>query len=210
VIHPGQFWVGTTLKKWSVFGWRQHVGNTQRQGIEFALSSRWDALSATLHFSHINATFESPFAINQPSNSSADAAGNIYVQPGNQIPGIPQNSIKLRLQYDFGTQASLGMNIIYTSSVYALGDQNNQDVNGQVPGYTVVNLDGRYSVAKGWEAFARVTNAFNQKYATTGVLGQNYFTGPGNSFNGNNPVNEQFRGPGAPRGMWIGLRYQWQ
>ena len=23
MIHPGQFWVGTTLKKWSVFGWRQ-------------------------------------------------------------------------------------------------------------------------------------------------------------------------------------------
>ena len=22
--HPGQFWVGTPLKKWSVFGWRQH------------------------------------------------------------------------------------------------------------------------------------------------------------------------------------------
>jgi hypothetical protein len=27
VIHPGQFRVGTTLKKWSVFGWRQQLKN---------------------------------------------------------------------------------------------------------------------------------------------------------------------------------------
>jgi iron complex outermembrane recepter protein len=82
-------------------------------------------------------------------------------------------------------------------------------VNGQVPGYTVVNLDGRYSIAKGTDAFIRVSNLFNRKYANFGNLGQNFFTGPDRTFDGANPVNEQFRGPGMPRGAWIGLRYQW-
>jgi len=190
-------------------GYFQNVGNTRRQGIELGLSTRSAGWSASVHYSHTDATFETPFTVNAPSNSSADAAGNIAVRAGNRIPGIPQNSLKLRLQYDFGGQASLGMNIVYSGSVYARGDENNQDIHGKVPGYTVVNLDGRYQVAKGTEVFARLNNAFNRTYANTGVLGQNAFTGPGFTFDGSNPVNEQFRGAGAPRGLWIGLQHRW-
>jgi outer membrane receptor protein involved in Fe transport len=73
----------------------------------------------------------------------------------------------------------------------------------------VVNLDGRYGLAKGFELFARVANLFDTRYSNFGVLGQNFFTGPGRTFDGSNPINEQFRGPGVPRGAWVGLRYQW-
>ena len=157
----------------------------------------------------MNAAFESPFAINSPSNSTADANGAIQVRPGDRIPGIPQHSLKLRLQYDYGERATLGANVVYSSSVFARGDENNQDVNGRVPGYAVVNLDARCNVAKGVEVFARVTNLFDRRYSNFGVLGQNFFTGPGRTFDGANPINEQFRGPGVPLGAWVGLRFQW-
>jgi outer membrane receptor protein involved in Fe transport len=146
---------------------------------------------------------------NSPSNSTADANGAIQVRPGDRIPGIPQHNVKLRLQYDFGERASLGTNIIYSSGIFARGDENNQDANGRIPGYAVVNLDGRVGIAKGLDLFARVVNLFDKQYSNFGILGANFFTGPGHTFDGANPVNEQFRGPGVPRGGWVGMRYQW-
>jgi outer membrane receptor protein involved in Fe transport len=190
-------------------GFFHNVGKTRREGLELALSTKWDALTASARYSYVNATFESPSVVNSPNNSSADTKGNIPVQPGNRIPGIPQHSVKMRLQYDFHERATLGANAIYSSSVYARGDENNQDANGRVPGYAIVNLDGRFSLAKGFELFARVANLFDRKYSNFGILGQNFFTGPGRSFDGANPAIEQFRGYGVPRGVWVGLRYRW-
>ena len=81
---------------------------------------------------------------------------------------------------------------------------------GAVPGYAVLNLDGRYRVGRGLEVFARINNVFDRRYANFGILGQNVFNGPGRSFDPLNPVNESFRGLGAPRGAWLGLRYEWE
>jgi outer membrane receptor protein involved in Fe transport len=117
--------------------------------------------------------------------------------------------LKLRLQFDAKEKTSLGATVNYSSDVYARGDENNQDVNGRIPGYSVVNLDGRYNITQGLEVFARITNLFDRRYANFGALGQNFFAGAGHSFDGLNPVNEQFRGPGVPRGIWLGLRYHW-
>lgn len=191
-------------------GFFQNVGKTLRRGIELSAGSKWGGLSATARYSFVDATYQSPFTVHSPDNSSADGNGDIQVSQGNRIPGIARHSVKLRFQYDFAERASLGMNVNYNAGVYARGDENNQDVNGRVPGYTVVNLDGHYFVAKDVEIFARVANLFDRKYANFGVLGENFFTGPGRTFDGTNAVAEQFRGPGAPRGGWIGVRYQWQ
>ena len=190
-------------------GYFQNVGQTRRTGVELALSTKQSGFTVSARYSYVDATFESPFELTSPSNSTADANGGIEVRPGDHVPGIPQHSLKLRLQYDFGDRATLGTNIIYSSSVYARGDENNQDVNGKVPGYTVVNLDGRYSAGKNLEFFARVANLFDKRYANMGVVGQNFFAGPGRTYDAANTINEQFRGPGVPRGAWVGLRYQW-
>lgn len=193
----------------SNLGFFQNVGKTRRQGVELSVGTKLDALSLSARYSYVDATFESPLTINSPNNSSADANGDIHVSPGDRIPGIPKHNVKLRLQYDFGEYASIGTNLIYSSSIYARGDENNQDANGTVPSYTVVNLDGKYQFAKGWELFARVVNVFDRKYANFATLGENVFTGPGRSFDPATGVAEQFRGPGTPRGGWLGVRYQW-
>lgn len=54
-----------------------------------------------------------------------------------------------------------------------------------------------------------MVNLFDKQYSNFGILGQNFFAGPGHTFDGNNPVNEQFRGPWVPRGTWVGLPYRW-
>lgn len=59
------------------------------------------------------------------------------------------------------------------------------------------------------QLFASVTNLLNKRYASFAMLGRSFFNGPNHEFDGFNPVNEQFVGPGALRGAWIGARHAW-
>jgi hypothetical protein len=43
-------------------------------------------------------------------------------------------------------------------------------------------------------------------YKTLGVLDENFFVG--GTFDASNVQAEQFRSVGAPRGVWVGLKYQ--
>ena len=190
-------------------GYFQNVGKTRRQGLELGGAGKWGPLSVSARYGFIDATYQTGFSENSPVNTSADETGAIQVKNGDRIPGIPRHNLKLRLGYDLTAQWNVGANVVYSSSVHARGDENNSDARGKVPGYGVLNLDTRYTIRKGWDVFARVNNLFNREYANLGVLGLNAFAGPGNSFDGANPVGEQFRGYGAPRGIWIGTRYAW-
>jgi len=189
-------------------GFFQNVGDTRRQGLELALEGGTGRARFAARYAHVNATFESPFTAFSPNNSSADAAGDIQVQAGDRIPGIPRDALKLRGELDAFERATFGATLLAFSGQYARGDENNQDRNGQVPGYAVVNLDARWRFTGDWELFATVTNLLDRTYASFGVLGANFFTGPGNSFDAGNIQPEQFRTPGLPRAAWIGLRYE--
>jgi outer membrane receptor protein involved in Fe transport len=95
---------------------------------------------------------------------------------------------------------------VLASSQYAVGDNNNRDVNGPIPGYTIVNLDARWQIIDQLELFGRINNVFDFKYQTAGVLGEDFFTGPNFSYKtaGTPTV---FSSPSAPFGIWVGLRY---
>ena len=191
-------------------GFFQNVGKTRRQGVELWGGSRFGALSVNLRYSHTEATFRSTFVATSPNNSTADANGAITVNPGNRIPGIPADSAKLRAEYDFAENMSIGASVVYAASQFARGDENNQDSHGRLPSYTVVDLDARYRVTQDLEMSARIANLFDRRYQSVGVLGSNVFTGPNRTFGpslGIDPIAEQFRSVGAPRGIWVGLRY---
>jgi iron complex outermembrane receptor protein len=97
------------------------------------------------------------------------------------------------------------------AGVYARGDENNEDENGKVAGYTIFNMDANYRLNSNWSAFAKVNNVFDKEYATLGVLGVNAFNTPDRSFNTAGEAgwaDEQFRSPGAPRAAWVGVRYE--
>ncbi len=193
----------------SAQGYFRNVGDTRRQGIELAGRTRFGPLGVGLSYSYVDATYRSSWTEHSPANSAADANGNVAVKPGDHIPGIPAHTVKLRLDYAATPRWDIGANVTWRSGVYARGDENNQDVNGRISGYVLVDLDMRYRITKRFEVFASVTNLFDKRYASFGVLGQNFFNGPNHTFDGANPVNEQFVGPGAPRGAWVGVRYAW-
>lgn len=190
-------------------GYFQNVGDTRRQGVELTGSSKFGALAVTVRYSYIDATYRSEFLENSPANSVADGNGSIAITPGNRLPGIPRHNLKLRIDYDASERWSVGANLLHSSASIARGDENNLDARGTVPGYTVVNLDARFKPTKEIEFFGRVNNLFDREYANFGILGRNVFTGPNRSFDPASGVNEQFRGYGAPRGVWVGVRYSW-
>ena len=188
-------------------GYFQNVGTTRRQGLELDLRGRIESITAALHYSFVDAVYHTGFIGNSPANSSADANGAITVQRGNRIPGVARHSLKLRLDADATSDWRIGASLLVASGVYARGDDNNLDANGRVPGYAVVNLDTRWKLTRQVSLFARIDNALDRRYANFGVTGTNVFTGPARSFDGTNPRAEQFRGYGAPRGVWAGVQY---
>ena len=172
--------------------------------------TQFGPLGVAASYSYVDATYQSTWTESSSSNSSADAKGNITVKSGDRIPGIPQNTIKLRLDYAAAPKWNVGTNLTYRGSIFARGDENNQDVNGTVAGYFLIDLDTTYNITKQLQVFASVTNLLNKRYASFAILGQNDFNGANHTFDGANPVNEQFLGIGAPRGAWVGLRYAWK
>jgi len=102
----------------------------------------------------------------------------------------------------------VGANILTQRRCLCRGDENNQDVNGQLPGYTVVNVDGHYQVSERFEVFGRANNLLDRRYFNFGVVGENFFTGPGRTFGpvaGTDPRAEQFRGRRCSVGLVLGV-----
>ena len=179
-----------------VQGYFKNIGQTERKGIEIGMRGKLDKLAFAANYAFVDATFQSSFDVNAQSNSSA-IDDVININKGNRIPGIARQTLKLRSSYEMTPQWNLGGNLIVAAGQYAHGDENNQDKNGKVPGYAVVNLDTNYKISSNWILFAKVNNIFDKEYATYGQLGQNIYTGN----------DEQFRTPAAPRAGWVGITY---
>lgn len=204
-------------------GYFHNVGNTRREGVDIALGGREGSLTWKLAYSYVDATFQSRFTVGAGSNSTADANGIIVVQPGDHIPLVPQHNGRLILDYDFGTHFDLGANLIIVSGSYLHGNENNANVagttdaasgayisptgTGWIPSYALLNFTGTYRLNRDFEIFARLVNALNKQYYTAGFLTQNA-DNPNGTFraNPNNWTNENGVIPGAPRGIWAGVR----
>ena len=184
----------------TVTGYFQNVGETRRRGLELGLHGKFDALSLAVNYGFVDATYQSDFTIGSGSNSVAIANGisNIDVAKGNKIPGVARQTLKIRAAYELTPAWNVGSNVILATGQYAHGDENNQDANGMLPGYAVMNLDTHYAINPTWKVFAKVNNVFDNQYATFGQLGQNIYTGN----------DEQFRTPSAPRAAWVGITYE--
>jgi len=188
-------------------GYFTNIPQTRRQGLELGLQQQLGPVKLQAAYGFVDATYQSAFTIQSPNNSTANAAGDIQVQPGDHIPGIPRNNFKLRADWQATPKLSIGGTLVYASSQYAQGDNNNQDVNGPIPGYTIFNLDARYYITDQLQVFGRINNLFNTRYQTAGVLGENFFTGPNFSYNLAGAQASMFSSPGAPFGIWVGVRY---
>jgi iron complex outermembrane receptor protein len=189
-------------------GFFQNIGDTRREGLEAGLNYRGPAWSAYANYSFVQATFESPILTPSPSNPFQDANGDIQVEPGDRLPGIPKHRLKLGADYKILPVWSVGTTVNIVSSSYYVGDESNQLA--PIPGYTVVNLHTSYKPVPHLEVFASINNLFNRLYSTWGILSDPTGIGaPGIPANGvtNGPgVDNRFLSPAAPFEAFGGVR----
>lgn len=186
-------------------GFFDNVGTTRRQGVEAGVTAFFDGLIGNfdqwrfgLNYSWIDATFRTPFVASSPNNPLADANGEIFVQAGNHLPGIPEHLVKASADVDCWNHFSLGIDMLYNSSQYFRGDEAN--LNEPVSGYVVFNLRGELRFNKVVALYGRVDNLFDRRYSTFGVYGEaDEVLGP--AFN-----DPRFVSPGSPRAGWIGIK----
>jgi outer membrane receptor protein involved in Fe transport len=205
-------------------GYFDNVGKTRRQGLDAALAGRAGKFSWNTGYSYLKATYQNNLDLLSPVNSSANETlndgitdGSIQVSKGDRLPNLPSHAFKMRMQYAMTPNWTLGSNINAFSSVYVRGNENNAheandgeldehvQSSGKVSGYAVVNLDTRYKLNNsGWQLFAKANNVFNKKYATGGMLGENWIED--GVFNGGEEPSKLLM-LGAPRAAWVGVRY---
>ncbi len=180
-----------------------NVDKTRRAGFESQLSGQIARLNWKTTYSYVHATFESEFAALSPNHDFANDDGEIRIQRGDRIPGIPEHQFKFVTDYQVTDQLSIGFDLIANSDQFLRGDESNQL--GTVDGYTVSTLRARYRVGDNVEAFLRVDNLFDSEFETFGLLGEE----PGEL---EVPIIEdlsipRFLGAAAPRSAFLGVRY---
>ncbi len=188
-------------------GYFQNTGGTVREGLELTGQAKASSFTAGAAYGYIRARYQSDFTMRSPNNSSRDANDEIQVEAGNRIPGIPRSSLKLFLDWPPLPEASVGLNWAWFGRQYARGDENNRDVNGPLPSYGVAQLIARYRPRRDWQLAMTVDNLFDKDYSSFGLLGRNFFGGPGNQFDAASAAPELFVTRGAPRAVWLSIRY---
>lgn len=212
------------------FGYFKNFGKTLRQGVELDLNHRFKRVTVGANYTFLDATFQSPEFVNGSGNSTNAEAragrkgleSTIQVQPGNNIPLIPQHMTKVYVDIQATSKFLIDVNVLGVSSSYARGNENNlHQPDGSVylgpgssPGYGVVSLGARYQIHRRVELFVRVNNLFDRKYYTAsqlrpaGITPQGtYIARPLAAINGEFPVLQStFLAPGAPIGAWGGMR----
>jgi iron complex outermembrane receptor protein len=192
-----------------MFGYFQNAGTTLRQGVEAKINYQQDRWTAYANYTYVDATYRSALTLNSPNNPAA-VQGDIFVSPGDHIPGIPAHRFKAGAEYQITDAWKLGADLNVVGSQYLLHDDANQ--NPMLPAYWVVNMHTSYQLTKNIELFGLVQNLFNQHYYSAGsfasVAG---FTGNGNPTVNLLTLNDPRTFlPGMPLAIYGGMKVKFE
>jgi iron complex outermembrane receptor protein len=178
-----------------------NVGTTQRQGIELDLKYSDERWRIWLLYALVDATFQSGFVASSSLNPAADASGNITVQPGNHLPGIPMHQLKAGAEYKVTDKWTIGATLRAASSQFLFGDDAN--LVAPIPGYVTLGASTTYQLLPNLQLFAWAENITNASYSTFGT-----FSPTSSVFIAQAPGANltQSLSPAAPFGIFGGLR----
>jgi outer membrane receptor protein involved in Fe transport len=201
------------------YGYFRNVGRTRRRGVELGADGRAGPVTLSARYTYLDATFGSGETLGSPGNSSADAAGNIVVRPGDRLPLLPRHVLKVRAEWRMTPAWTVEADMLAVSAAPARGNDNGlhrpdgQDFlgSGWTPGHAVVDVGATYDVAPRLRVFVQVDNVFDRRYATAAQLGVTAFTADGTFAGaGGRPVHSAFYAPGASRSVRVGVRYTFE
>jgi iron complex outermembrane receptor protein len=185
-------------------GFFQNAGDTQRVGLDADLRGRVGRVTWFASYGLVNATFESPLELpgNTEVNDATNSDGQLEVQPGDRLAGIPRHSFKTGVGIAVTPRWDVALETIVSSSRIFLGDEGNDQL--PVDGYGVANFRSSYRLTDSMELFARVDNLLDIDYETFGLLAEVEIE-LNEVPNADDP---RFLSPGAPRSGFAGIRVQ--
>lgn len=144
-----------------------NAGDTLRQGLEAQINYWNGPLFAYMGYNYVQAEFLSSLTLTSQFNPSADANGNIFVTPGDLLPGVPAHKFKAGFDYGLTPKWRFGADLIAASSQFFYGDESNQ--NKPLGGYAKVNLHTSYDVTDHIQLYGLVDNLFDAHYGVYGT-----------------------------------------
>ncbi len=148
-------------------GYFSNVGNVLRSGFDIGAHLDAAAWHVYASYSRTNATYGTGF-IEQSNNPGADADGNITVQKGNRVPGIPENLFKFGADFDVTRKWTIGFSATAQSSTYLYGDEAN--LTKPLPGYFTADITTSYQVTPRLRVFGSIQNVTDTKYYQYGTF----------------------------------------
>jgi iron complex outermembrane receptor protein len=178
-----------------------NVGQTRRQGVDASIQYKTPRWSAYAAYTYTDATYQSGFVEAAGSNPAGDANGNITINSGDRLPGIPAHQGKLGLTYHVNDQWTIGGVLIAQSGQFLFGDEAN--LTPQLPAFFTLNLSTSYQLTPHIQLFASVENVTDEKYYTFGTFSPTTSVFLSQAPNATNP---RAYSPAAPVGGFGGVR----
>jgi outer membrane receptor protein involved in Fe transport len=177
----------------------ENVGSTERRGLEATASgAHAGGLRWTASYSHLRAEFRDPLLLSSPNHPEA-IDGEIAVDPGDALPGVPRHQLKGQLTWT-GRRAAATAAAVWSSDRVLRGDEAN--LLDPIDGFASVDLSATWALRPRLALAARVTNLLDAEYETFGLLGE------ADEVLGDEFDDPRFLTPAAPRGVWIGIELQ--
>lgn len=182
-------------------GYFRNVSETRRAGLETSASWTIDRLTLAGSWSYVSATFEEALTLLAEDNPAANDDGEIFVQPGDRIPLIPEHSGRFSARYAVTDRIDLeGVVLASSDRVFRADEGNDQE---PLDGFARVDLGLGAQVTDRLRAFVRIENVLDEEFATFGTFGdveELYLQEvPGAS-------DPRFLTPAAPQAIFVGLR----
>ncbi|CAN5201112.1 TonB-dependent receptor [soil metagenome] len=187
-------------------GYYANVPGTQRRGIDLGLDATRGPITAYLGYAYVEATYRFSGALASPNSPSADASGNIQVEPGDRLGGVPRHRFKAGADWRVNDRLTVGADVLATGSQPFVGDESNSEAALPAWWTTAVRADWRFTDRL--TATLQVRNLFDRDYATYGT----YFDGGGVATAGSAlPASPDPRTitPAEPRSFRLGLTARW-
>jgi len=183
-------------------GYFKNIGGTRRIGGDITLSGKLGDVEIDTNYSYIQATFESAFNVAAESHPNR-VNKQLPVEAGDDIPGIPQHTFKVGMNYEPISNWLLGLDMVSRSGLYLRGDEGN--FLPRTSGHTIFNLQTSYKVTEQVQLYGLIDNLFDTQYETFGQLGE---TGDEVKIHElpNGVTEARFLSPGQPFGAFVGLR----
>jgi outer membrane receptor protein involved in Fe transport len=189
-------------------GYFTNIERTRRQGLELALQGKRGAWDWMASYGYLEATYQSSGVL--PGPLSTEETPDTF-RPGTRMAGVPRHVLKLAVDWRALPKLRFGLDLLAASGQVVAGNESgDQPALGRLAGYGVLNARAHWQFAPGWEAWLRVNNLSDQRYATSAAGNLDFFPAGGVLPAGAQPQAARFIGPAAPRTAFVGVRRVWE